>query len=65
MAGGGATPVARGLAAAAGVAPVHAALLQRIAASPGLDALVAEVGALELLASGRPLFMLPARITVK
>jgi protease-4 len=65
MAGGGTTPVARGLAAAASVAPLHAALLQRIAASPGLDALVAEVGALELLASGRPLFMLPARIHVK
>jgi protease-4 len=65
MTGGGTTPVARGLAAAASVAPLHATLLQRIAASPGLDALVAEVGALELLASGRPLFMLPARITVK
>ncbi|MFM8984483.1 MAG: S49 family peptidase, partial [Planctomycetia bacterium] len=65
MAGGGTTPVARGLAAAAGVAPLHAAFLERIAASPGLDALVAEVGALELLASGRPLFMLPARIHVK
>jgi protease-4 len=61
---GGGDPVARTLAAAHH-SPLLAALLGRIAAAPGLGGLVAEVGALELLASGRPLFMLPARITVR
>jgi protease-4 len=64
MAGGGA-PVSRA-ASATGLA--HAArtlLVTRVAEFPALAALVGEVQALELLASGRPLFMLPARITVK
>jgi protease-4 len=59
---GGGDPVAR----AFGVAePVRVAIGARIAAVPGLAALGAELEALELLASGRPLFMLPARITVR
>ena len=59
---GGGAPVARTLAAAG---PVRAAIAARIAAVPGLAALVGELDALELLASGRPLFMLPARIHVR
>jgi protease-4 len=62
MAGGG-DPVARALAAA--TSPLRAAIVARIAAAPDLAALVGEIGALELLASGRPLFMLPARIRVQ
>lgn len=58
-AGGG--PVARALAAA----PLRAALLGRIHAVPGLAALIGEIDALELVASGRPLLMLPARIRVQ
>ena len=58
---GGGDPVARALAAA----PLRAALLGRIHAVPGLASLVGEIDALELVASGRPLLMLPARIRVK
>jgi protease-4 len=43
----------------------RALLLGRIAELPALASLVGEVEALELLASGRPLFMLPARVTVR
>lgn len=58
---GGGDPVARALAAA----PLRAALLGRIHAVPGLAALIGEIDALELVASGRPLLMLPARIRVR
>jgi protease-4 len=59
---GGGEPVARESVAAEAV---RAVLLSRIAALPGLAALAGEVQALELLAAGRPLFMLPARVTIR
>ena len=62
MAGGG-DPLVRAVATAG--SPLRAAFLARIAAVPGLGSLVREVDALELLASGRPLLMLPARIRVE
>ena len=43
----------------------RAAFLGRIAELPALAALASEVEALELLATGRPLFMLPARVNVR
>ena len=54
-------PVARAVATTG----ARALLLGRIAELPGLAALAGEIEALELLASGRPLFMLPARVTVR
>jgi protease-4 len=60
-AGGTGDPVARVLATTG----ARAVLLSRIAELPALAALAGEVGALELLATGRPLFMLPARVTVR
>ena len=57
---GGGDSVARALAAAG--SPLRAAIVARIAAFPGLGG---EIDAFELLASGRPLLMLPARIRVK
>jgi len=57
---GGGDSVARALAAAG--SPLRAGIVARIAAFPGL---VSEIDAFELLASGRPLLMLPARIRVK
>jgi len=60
-AGGPGDPVARALATTG----ARAVLLSRIAELPALAALAGEVEALELLATGRPLFMLPARVTVR
>jgi protease-4 len=60
-AGGSGAPVARAVATTS----ARALLLGRIAELPALAALAGEVEALELLASGRPLFMLPARVTVR
>jgi protease-4 len=60
-AGGTGDPVTRVLATTG----ARAVLLSRIAELPALAALAGEVGALELLATGRPLFMLPARVTVR
>jgi protease-4 len=57
---GGGDSVARALAAAG--SPLRAGIVARIAAFPGLGG---EIDAFELLASGRPLLMLPARIRVK
>ena len=60
-AGGAGAPVARAMA----TTNARAFLLGRIAELPALAALAGEVEALELLAGGRPLFMLPARVTVR
>ena len=60
-AGGPGDPVARAVATTG----ARAFLLGRIAELPALAALAGEVEALELLAGGRPLFMLPARVTVR
>jgi protease-4 len=60
-AGGTGDPVTRVLATTG----ARAVLLSRITELPALAALAGEVGALELLATGRPLFMLPARVTVR
>jgi protease-4 len=60
-AGGAGDPVA-GAVATTGA---RAFLLGRIAELPALATLAGEVEALELLAGGRPLFMLPARVTVR
>jgi protease-4 len=59
--GGTGAPVARAMA----TTNARAFLLGRIAELPALAALSGEVEALELLAGGRPLFMLPARVTVR
>jgi protease-4 len=60
-AGGTGDPVTRVLATTG----ARAVLFSRITELPALAALAGEVGALELLATGRPLFMLPARVTVR
>jgi protease-4 len=59
--GGTGAPVASAVATTA----ARAFLLGRIAEMPALASLAGEVEALELLAGGRPLFMLPARVTVR
>lgn len=53
MQGGGAAPLSRSM------------LLARLAKLVGMEALAGDVDAIELLASGRPLLMLPARVTVR
>ena len=60
-AGGAGAPVAHAVATTG----VRDAILARIAELPALGVLAGEVAALELLATGRPLFMLPARVTVR
>lgn len=58
-------PVAPTASATALVPVARSLIMARIAEFPALTALACEAQALELLATGRPLFMLPARITVR
>ena len=62
---GGGDPVARTVSATGLVHTARTLIMARIAEFPALAALAGEAQALELLATGRPLFMLPARITVR
>lgn len=69
MAGAGGGPTAR-LAAAFGAARgetilLRAVLLSRMAAIPGMDAVVGDAGTLVELVSGRPLAMMPVRLRVR
>ena len=49
-----------------GAAPLsRSPLLARLARIVGMESLAGDMDALELLASGRPLLMLPARVTVR
>ena len=60
-AGGGRQPMAGAVTTTA----IRAVILARIAEWPAVAALAGEADALELLVTGRPLFMLPARVTLR
>jgi len=62
---GGGDPVARAASATGLVTAARSLIMARIAELPAVAALAGEAQALDLLATGRPLFMLPARITVR
>ena len=69
MAGAGGGPTAR-LAATFGAATgeaiaLRALLVSRMAAIPGMDAVVGDAGALVELVSGRPLARMPVRLRVR
>ena len=61
----GGDPVAHAASATGLIPAARSLIMARIAEFPALATLAGEAQALELLATGRPLFMLPARITVR
>jgi protease-4 len=64
-AGGDAAPMARRAGLPAGDAAARALIMSKFAASPGLEALVAEADTLVQLLSGRPQLLMPLRVSVR